>query len=107
MRLSKSLSILLLLIGSITFAESYTYHWSSTHDRTWTGSNFWANRLQDWEVNNGRLECKADQSRLSVRTLHALTHGLNAPSGRFQMRIGKTSSVSRVSFLNCSLSVVS
>lgn len=25
--------------------------------RTWTGPHFWANRLQDWRLHDGRIEC--------------------------------------------------
>ena len=27
--------------------------------RTWIGSNYWANPMQDWQLNNGRIECIA------------------------------------------------
>ena len=70
-----------------TSAADHTYNWSATHSRTWAGSNFWANRLQDWAVRDGRLECIADQSRLGVRTLHTLTHRLNGQTGRFQLDV--------------------
>jgi hypothetical protein len=34
---------------------SYPHYESD--DRTWVGPGLWANRLQDWQVKDGRLEC--------------------------------------------------
>jgi hypothetical protein len=87
MKLSTIAACFLAAICLSTSAADHTYNWSATHSRTWAGSDFWANRLQDWAVHDGRLECIADQSRLGVRTLHTLTHRLNDQTGRFQLDV--------------------
>lgn len=46
-------------------------------DRTWLGSEFWANRLQDWHLKDGVIQCRADQERHLVRTVALLTRSLN------------------------------
>jgi hypothetical protein len=37
--------------------------------RTWIGPDYWANRLQDWRVKDGRLECVVPQSGRNVGIL--------------------------------------
>ncbi len=61
--------------------------WSSTVDRVWIGPEYWANRLQDWSIRNGRLHCA---SPLPWRTLHHLTRRLSARDGTFEatVRVG-------------------
>lgn len=51
--------------------------------RIWTGPEFWANRLQDWRINDGRLECLQDSARKPMRTVHILTRRLAARPGEF------------------------
>ncbi|MEN8772971.1 MAG: alkaline phosphatase D family protein [Akkermansiaceae bacterium] len=31
--------------------------WNNTPDQVWAGPGFWGNRLHDWEVRNGRVNC--------------------------------------------------
>jgi len=35
----------------------FSSRWSDGLARIWLGEDFWANRLQDWRISNGRLEC--------------------------------------------------
>jgi len=55
--------------------------WQRMPDMTWTGSEFWANRLQDWRVQNGELQCLI---RAKDRSLYCLTHQLDHSRNRFQ-----------------------
>ncbi len=48
--------------------------------RTWIGPQYWANRLQDWQLHNGRLECVTAQAN---RNLHVLTRRLQKEPGNF------------------------
>ena len=48
--------------------------WRNTHDRTWLGSEYWANPMEDWKVSNGGVECLSTSGNRSV---HSLTHQLN------------------------------
>ncbi|MBN2410380.1 alkaline phosphatase D family protein [candidate division KSB1 bacterium] len=47
--------------------------------RVWAGPEYWANRLQDWQINNGRIECV--DGRLPLRTLHLLTRSIEPVTG--------------------------
>jgi alkaline phosphatase D len=40
--------------------------------RIWLGRDFWANRLGDWQLNEGRLECLAGDAGDQVRTVSLL-----------------------------------
>lgn len=59
--------------------------------RYWLGSSFWGNRLQDWQVNNGRIECLNGQKSWEVRTVSILTRRLTeqtAPA-RIKVKLGQ------------------
>ncbi len=61
--------------------------WDDASDRPWVGPNLWANRLQDWQVRDGRLEARA---ALPMRTVHLLSARVGPPSGvlRVEVRLG-------------------
>ncbi len=62
--------------------------WHRLEDRTWIGERHWANRLQDWRVTNGGVECVEARPRFGMRTLHLLTHRLvDEGEGSFRMRV--------------------
>ncbi|BFM20256.1 alkaline phosphatase D family protein [Gilvimarinus japonicus] len=46
------------------------------NSQTWLGRDFWANRLQDWQVSNGRIECAQSDKSYEVRTVSLLTREL-------------------------------
>jgi len=82
-------------------AGDFSDNWNSTPDQVWAGPGYWANRLHDWQVAGGRVNCilgGRDRRTLhrvgttlrgngadfafSVRTgLHAGTINANARSG--------------------------
>jgi alkaline phosphatase D len=47
--------------------------WPADVTRTWLGPDFWANRLQDWRIANGRIECVAKSKQGVLRTVGVLT----------------------------------
>jgi hypothetical protein len=54
--------------------------------RTWLGPPYWANRLQDWRLSRGRLECVTTSGPMRTRTVAVLTRELVA--GDRPARIG-------------------
>ncbi|HUG67395.1 MAG TPA: alkaline phosphatase D family protein [Pirellulaceae bacterium] len=72
-----------LVFTPVAGADEFSGDWSQTPDRVWAGKTYWANRLQDWHVNGGRLECSQRQARYPMRTVHLLTHQLNDSTGHF------------------------
>lgn len=70
-----------LLLVSSTQADEFQGNWQESADRVWAGRAYWANRLQDWQVQGGRLECIQAQARYPMRTVHLLTHQLNDSTG--------------------------
>ncbi|MBX2821999.1 MAG: alkaline phosphatase D family protein [Rhodothermaceae bacterium] len=55
--------------------------------RTWVGPDFWANRLQDWQVTNGRIETTEQAIGRPLRTLHLLTQRAGTEEGTLSMRV--------------------
>ena len=55
--------------------------------RTWVGPDFWANRLQDWQVSNGRIETTEMASGRPLRTLHLLTQRAGSQDGTILMEV--------------------
>src|SRR5215210_7416474 len=49
--------------------------------RTWLGPAYWGNRLQDWQLHAGRLECVARAPELGARTVAVLTRELVRGTG--------------------------
>jgi len=66
----------------------------SDHERVWIGPEWWANPLQDWRLQNGRIENVVSGGNRSV---FLLTHSLgDAPSGfEVRVRLGKLRADSR------------
>lgn len=56
---------------SVTFFKS---DWQNFPDMTWTGEEFWSQRLQDFAIKNGELQCLAHGLD---RTVHVLTYQLS------------------------------
>ena len=73
--------------------------WVSSPDRRWVGPEYWANRLQDWLVIDGRVICLESRP---MRTLHLLTRRLGEETEEFEMsvRLGKVRSFSEDSSMS-------
>jgi hypothetical protein len=65
--------------------KPFISYWNNLPDRYWTGPEFWANRLQDWQINEGRVECINGKS--PRRTLHILDRYLSEQTGSLHMQI--------------------
>ena len=68
-------------------AAEFSQDWKNSKDRRWVGPDFWANRLQDWQVANGRLECSQTGWNNPMRSLHILTHSLNDKPEEFSLSV--------------------
>ena len=70
-------------------AASFTSNFNNTHDRVWTGGEYWANPMEDWRIHNGKLECTSTQTS---RNIYLLTHSLSAKKGDFTISVQLSSS---------------
>ena len=59
-------------------------NWRNTHDRVWLGGEFWANPMEDWQINNGGAQCL---SRGGNRSIHSLTHQLEDLQKTFEISV--------------------
>ncbi len=59
-------------------------HFPDNVQRTWIGPDYWANRLQDWQLNNGRAECIQTARN---RNLNLLTVRTGDRPGDFTMSV--------------------
>jgi alkaline phosphatase D len=66
----------------VTLPDSVTRHW--------LGPALWGNRLQDWRVHDGRIECLRGGEGYEVRTVALLTREIVAGDrpGHFRVRTG-------------------
>ena len=83
-----TLLIVIALFSSCNKHENnFEKSWTSISDRVWVGSEFWSNRLQDWKIQNGRLECIQNKERLKMRTTHLINYRLSEKKGDFSANI--------------------
>ncbi len=75
-----------------TGTKPFRSYWEQLPDRYWIGPEFWANRLQDWRLHNGRVECLNPE--LPKRTLHFLECYLSGRPGSLDMQVA-TGSIRR------------
>src|SRR6267142_929655 len=55
--------------------------------RTWLGPEYWANRLQDWRLQQGRMECLTGASGDEARTVAALTTEMTKSVGSAHLSV--------------------
>jgi phosphodiesterase/alkaline phosphatase D-like protein len=76
-----------LLCSSLVAAGQFHSDWPEDVERTWVGPEYWANRLQDWRISGGRLECVESRAEKPMRTVHLLTRCLGAKDGEFSLSV--------------------
>ena len=64
-------------------SATYQSSWHTLPDRVWIGEELWANRLQDWHLHDGGLQCNV---RGRNRSVALLTHALGAQRGEFSIK---------------------
>jgi len=73
-----------VLVACSCAAAEFTSAWPKDAERVWAGPQYWTNRLQDWRVASGRLECVTSGAN---RNCHLLTHQLGAGKGDVAMSV--------------------
>jgi|GEM_PF-5172566 len=72
---------------------SYLSQWHQLPDMVWTGADFWANQLQDWEIKDGKLRCRHTNHRRNIQLLtHPLRDNGNFLQSSIQMKINPLNS---------------
>lgn len=67
--------IVIILIAIIGFGchhdanKSFVADFDDVNDRIWIGEDFWSIPLEDWKVENGRLECVGDRPNMRVNII--------------------------------------
>ena len=74
----------LLLAAAPAAAADFASAFPPASDQVWLGPEYWANRLQDWRLRNGRMEC---HSAGEDRNVFLLTHDLSSRPEPFETRV--------------------
>ena len=74
-------SVVLGCLPMAVVGEEFSSDFPEDAERAWAGPEFWANRLQDWRVADGRLECLEGRKAKPMRTVHLLTARLARRDG--------------------------
>jgi len=69
----------------VAAGQEFNSTWPNDVQRTWVGPEYWANRLQDWRISKGRLECVESRAEKPMRTVHLLTRRLGTQEGKLFM----------------------
>ena len=80
------LRLLPLLIPTLLGATFFTSEFPQQTQRPWPGPEYFANRMLDWQVNHGRLECLVGKGK-PMRTVHRLTHYAGGAPGILEMEV--------------------
>jgi len=92
MRVSTRYRILFIIICSFTFLccsdktadTSFMSSFPLSVKRSWIGPEYWANPLQDWQLNNGRVECIVSGGD---RNMVLLTRQISEHDGEFNLSV--------------------
>jgi len=82
-----SLLIAFLACASTAFGRNGELPIAAESNRPWVGQHFFANRLQDWRLQNGRIECIESAARFPFRTVNVLTRSIGSDGGTFQLSV--------------------
>ncbi|KPL11138.1 hypothetical protein AMJ85_04410, partial [candidate division BRC1 bacterium SM23_51] len=86
-------AVLATLIGGMTGwipparGAEFRSAWPEGVERVWIGPEYFANRMLDWRVANGRLECVEGRKAKPMRSVHLLTQALNGEPGTLEMSV--------------------
>ncbi len=86
-RVHVGLLTLMFLVSCTPPNVHYRSSFESSPDRVWIGPEFYANRLLDWRLRDGRLESMEGRGIKPMRTVHLLTYYLDSEDGNLEMSI--------------------
>src|SRR5690606_13692160 len=66
---------------SLSQSQIYESAWHQWPDMPWIGPGYWGNRLQDWEIWDGKATCVVSDNN---RSLHSLIHQLSDQFKEFE-----------------------
>ena len=75
---------LIALMGCSGGAAAFESHWDEGVERAWLGPDYWSNPLQDWRVQNGRIE---NFRPGGDRNVFLLTREVGDQAGTLSMRV--------------------
>ena len=73
-----------LCVVAILSAAEFKGAFGAEGDRVWVGSEYWANPMEDWRVQDSRLECTRAGAN---RNVHVLTRELRVAKGTLKMSV--------------------
>jgi len=76
--------LLLAIVAHPAVGDEFASRFDDTRDRIWLGAEYWANPMEDWRVQDGRLECVRGGEN---RNVHLLTHWLGEGAGDFEVSV--------------------
>lgn len=82
-----SRSFILIFVSICTFAgysAEYSSKWHLQNNQVWLGEDLWANPMENWRVQDGRLECIRSRESQNVQLM---THEIIADKAEFKMSV--------------------
>ena len=80
----KNVLLAFLALSGMMRAADFQSRWDTRNDAVWIGPEYWANPMEDWKLENGRIECVRGGGN---RNVHLLTHQLGTRGGEFTMSV--------------------
>ncbi len=68
-------------------ATQFSDQWDGVCDQIWTGEHYWANRLRDWHVLDGKVQTRNVDTFRPYRTLHRVATVVSETAADFSLQI--------------------
>ncbi|NQV31457.1 MAG: twin-arginine translocation pathway signal [Phycisphaeraceae bacterium] len=76
--------VLVCLTAHVNLAAVFESQWGEVNDRVWLGPEYWANPMEDWRIQDGRVECITDGPN---RNVHVLVCELDSKPAEFTLSV--------------------
>ena len=76
--------VLSCLASHVSRASVFESQWGEVNDRIWLGAEYWANPMEDWRIQDGRVECITGGPN---RNVHVLVCELDSEPAEFTMSV--------------------